>query len=116
MGKFVKITILLILLVLGGFGYYMTQMGLDPLNIDDIKAATSSTKSKIDKISETVTDTIADKDLPAKESKVYKRKDADGNWYYSNEPPEKGKDAEVTTYRSDTNLLPPLPEDKNKEK
>ena len=112
MGNFMKLTALIIVLALGGFAYYMYQQGLNPLDINDIKLATDSTKSKIDKIS----DTIAEKDIPAKESKVYKRKDAQGNWYYSNEPPKEGEEAEVTTYRSDTNLLPPLPEDNKKKK
>jgi hypothetical protein len=112
MGNFAKLSALIIVLALGGFGYYMYQSGLNPLDINDIKLATDSTKSKIDKISET----ISEKDIPAKESKVYKRKDAQGNWYYSNEPPKEGEEAEVMIYRSDTNLLPPLPEDNKKKK
>jgi len=112
MANLVKITALLMVFVLGGFAYYMHKHGLNPLDINDIKTATSSTKTKLDRISET----IAEKDIPAKESKVYKRKDAQGNWYYSNEPPKEGEEAEVTTYRSDTNLLPPLPEDNKKKK
>ena len=112
MGNFVKLSVVIIVIALGSFAYYMYQQGLNPLNINDIKLATDSTKSKIDKIS----DTIAEKDSNARESKVYKRKDAQGNWYYSNVPPKEGEEAEVTTYRSDTNLLPPLPEDNKKKK
>ena len=112
MGNFAKVATLIIILALGGFGYYMYQNGLNPLDINDIKLATDSTKSKIDKIS----DTLKEKDISAKESKVYKRKDAQGNWYYSNDPPGEGEEAEVTIYRSDKNLLPPLPDDNQKKK
>jgi len=112
MGNLVKITAVIAVLAIGGFAYYMHQNGLNPLDVNDIKTATSSTKTKLDKISET----IAEKDIPNKESKVYKRKDAQGNWYYSNEPPREGEEAEVMIYRSDTNVLPPLPEDNKKKK
>lgn len=112
MGNFIKLTAIVLVLGIGGFAYYMHSNGLNPLNINDIKAATSSTKTKIDRIS----DTLAEKDVPAGESKVYKRKDAQGNWYYSNEPPKEGEEAEVMTYRSDANVLPPLPEDNKKKK
>lgn len=110
MNKFFKYIALILVLAVGGFAYYMTQNGLDPFNIDDIKIAAGSTKSKMDRISEVVTE----KGTPAKESKVYKRKDAEGNWYYSNEPPKEGEEAELQVFRSDTNVLPPLPEDKKK--
>lgn len=111
-GNFVKTVLVVAILAAGGFAYYMVNNDLNPLNIDDIKTATSSTKNKIDKISAT----ISEKDVASKESKVYKRKDAQGNWYYSNEPPKEGEEAEVMTYRSDTNVLPPLPEDNKKKK
>lgn len=110
MASLIKKIAVIAVLILGGFGYYMYYHGLDPLDMNDIKTATSSTKTKIDKISATITD----KDSLSKETKVYKRKDTQGNWYYSNKPPEKGEEAEEMTYRSDTNVLPPLPEDKKK--
>ena len=112
MANLVKISALIIVLAVAGFGYYMYQQGLNPLNVNDIKIATDGTKSKLDKIS----DTLAEKDGAAKESRIYKRKDAEGNWYYSNEPPKEGEEAETMIYRSDTNLLPPLPEDNKKKK
>lgn len=110
--KYLKMIALLFIVATGGFAYYMHHNGLNPLDIDDIKAATSSTKTKIDKISRT----IAEENGLSKESKVYKRKDAEGNWYYSNEPPKEGEEAEVLIFHSDTNVLPPLPEDEKKKK
>ena len=108
--KYLKMIFVVLILAAGGFAYYMHHNGLDPLDINDIKTATSSTKTKIDKISKTITE----KESLSQESKVYKRKDAQGNWYYSNEPPKEGDEAEVMTFRSDTNVLPPLPEDNKK--
>jgi len=94
----------------GGVSYYMYKNGLKPLDANDLKRVTDTTKSKIEKIS----DTISDKNNLSGETKVYKRKDAKGNWYYSNEPPKAGEEAEELTYRSDTNVLPPLPDDNKK--
>ena len=108
MGNIVKVLSLIVLLGASGFVYYMYQNKLNPTDVEDIKKAATAAKSKIDKISNVVTDTT---DV-AKESVVYKRKDANGNWYYSNDPPEEGEEAEAITYRSDTNVLPPLPDDK----
>ena len=110
MGNTIKILSLVTLVAIGGFGYYMYENKLNPTDVDDIKKAASSAKAKLDKISDVVTDT---KDIN-KESIVYKRKDAKGNWYYSNQPPEEGEEAEKIIYRSDTNVLPPLPDDKKK--
>lgn len=112
LGNIIKNLIVIAVLAAGGFAYYMFYQGLNPLDMDDINTATTSTKNKIDQISKTV----AEKDSMPEESRVYKRKDADGNWYYSNEPPKEGEEAEEMIYRSDTNVLPPLPEDNNKEK
>ena len=39
---------------------------------------------------------------------VYKWKDKDGNWQYSNARPENVPDAEVKQFRSDENILPPV--------
>jgi hypothetical protein len=39
---------------------------------------------------------------------VYKWKDKDGNWQYSNTRPENVPDAEVKQFRSDENILPPV--------
>ena len=103
---------LIALLGAGVFAYYMYQNKLNPTDINDIKKAADSARTKIDKISDVVTDTA---DIN-RESVVYKRKDAKGNWYYSNEPPEEGEEAEKIIYRSDTNVLPPLPGDKKTKK
>ena len=110
MGSLLKTLMVIAVLALGGFGYYMYYNDLNPLDMDDIKTATSSTKNKMDRISETITK----KDSLSKETKVYKRKDAQGYWYYSNEPPGEGEEAEEMTYRTDANVLPPLPEDNKK--
>ena len=111
MRKIIIFLAVFVVLGAGGFAYYMNQNGLDPLDIGDIKNAVMSTKSKLNKIS----GIIADENFQGEETKVYKHKDAQGNWYYSNEPPEKGTEVEVKTYRSDANVLPPLPEDKKPE-
>lgn len=111
-GQLIKSLLFIALLAAGGLGYYMYHQGLNPLDADDIKTVTDTTKTKIDKIS----DTIKEQDTLPKESKVYKRKDSQGNWYYSNEPPKEGEEAEEMTFRSDTNVLPPLPEDNKKKK
>lgn len=112
MGQLVKLTLFVAAIALGGFAYYMVYNDLDPLDAEDIKKATSSTQSKLEKIS----DTLAEKNSTGKEEKVYKRKDAEGNWYYTNEPPEDGEEADTIIYRTDTNVLPPLPEDDKKKK
>ena len=39
---------------------------------------------------------------------VYKWKDKDGNWQYSNSRPENVPDAEIKQFRSDENILPPV--------
>jgi len=39
---------------------------------------------------------------------VYKWRDADGNWQFSNEPPPPGIYSDITIYRSDTNVTPAL--------
>ena len=112
MRKLINVLGLIALFGAGAFAYYMYQNKLNPTDMDDIKKAASSARSKIDKISDVVTDTG---DI-SKESIVYKRRDAQGNWYYSNEPPKEGEEAEAITYRSDTNVLPPLPDDRKSKK
>jgi len=39
---------------------------------------------------------------------VYKWKDKDGNWQFSNTRPENVPDAEIKKFRSDENILPPV--------
>ena len=108
MRQIFKILLALTLLVVAGFVIYMVQQGLDPLNVKDVEKAAKSSTSTLGKLPQVVDGSISDTD----ESIVYKRKDAKGNWYYTNEPPNEGEESEKLIYRSDTNVLPPLPEDK----
>ena len=98
----------ILLLALGGLGFYMYQNNLNPLSFDDINKAKSGILEKGNKISEVVTEP----NVAPQKTTVYKRKDDKGNWYYSNDPPKPGEQAEAVTYSSDTNVLPPLPDDK----
>jgi len=105
----IKLLVAITLLGVAGFAIYMVQQDLDPLNVDDIKKAAISSKSNLEKLPQVMDGTISD----TNESIVYKRKDAKGIWYYTNEPPKEGEESEKLIYRSDANVLPPLPEDKN---
>jgi len=104
----IKLLVAITLLGVASFAIYMVQQGLDPLNVKDIKKAATSSRSKLEKLPQVVDGSISD----TNESIVYKRKDAKGNWHYTNEPPKDGEDSEKLIYRSDANLLPPLPENK----
>lgn len=108
MRQIIKLLLAITLLGVAGFVIYMVQQGLDPLNIKDVEKAASSSKSTLRKLPQVVDGSISD----TNESIVYKRKDAKGNWYYTNEPPKDGEESEELIYRSDTNVLPPLPKDK----
>jgi len=112
MGNIIKLLGMIALIGAAAFAYYMYKNNLNPMDMNDVEKATSAAKSKIDKISDVVTDSAG----ISKESIVYKRKDANGNWYYTNEPPPEGEEAETVIYRSDTNVLPPLPENKKGKK
>ena len=105
-----KFFLAITLLGVAGFTIYMVQQGLDPLNINDVKKAATSSKSSLEKLPQVMDGTISD----TNESIVYKRKDAEGNWYYTNEPPKEGEKSEKLIYRSDANVLPPLPGDNQK--
>jgi len=104
----------LIILLLGvaGTGVYMYQNHLNPFSLDDINKAKTGILSKGNEITQVITAP----DQTGKTTTVYKRKDANGNWYYSNVPPKPGEQAEALTYSSDTNVLPPLPDDKKNKK
>jgi len=52
---------------------------------------------------------------PPAETKLYKWRDATGQWQVSDTPPGEGIKFEVLQYRNDVNVVPALPE-KNKEK
>ena len=108
-GRFFKFIVLAMVLSAAGIAYYMYQNNLNPLNTDDLQQAVSSTKSRFENIQDAVKASGG-----GKESVIYKRKDAKGNWYFTNEPPAKGEESEKMTYRSDANVLPPLPEDGKK--
>lgn len=43
---------------------------------------------------------------PPAETTVYKWKDKNGEWHFSNQPPPEGVAAEITIYRSDVNVMP----------
>ena len=44
-------------------------------------------------------------ELPARVTRVYRWKDADGTWVHSNSPPPAGVEYEVQELRSDTNVI-----------
>jgi len=106
----VKLIVVILILTVAGVGYYMYQNQLNPLSLEDINKAKTGILEKGNKIGDVVTKP----NLVPKKTTVYKRKDAKGNWYYSNEPPKPGEQAEAVTYSSDTNVLPPLPDDNKK--
>ena len=108
----IKFLVAITLMGIAGFTIYMVQQGLDPLNIDDVKKAATSSKSSLKKLPRVMDGTISD----TNESIVYKRKDAEGNWYYTNEPTKNGEKSEKLIHRSDANVLPPLPGDNQKSK
>lgn len=113
MGAIRQLIVLFILLALCAGGAWLYMNDINPLDWGAVKDEWAKTQGKVDDISRI----IENPNAPDKtETKVYKRKDADGNWYYTNEPPKEGEEAEEQVYRSDTNLMP-LPEklqDKNK--
>ena len=43
---------------------------------------------------------------PAEETRIYKWRDNNGDWQYSNTPPPAGIDYQVQNYRSDANIVP----------
>jgi len=102
-----KFVIAVGLLGIAAFAIYMVRQDMNPLDLDDIKKAATSSKAKLDKIPKVLDGTVDNLD----QSVIYKRKDAKGNWYYTNEPPKEGEESETLIYRSDTNVLPPLPDD-----
>ena len=91
----IKLLVAITLLGVASFAIYMVQQGLDPLNVKDIKKAATSSKSSLEKLPQVMDGSIKD----TNESIVYKRKDAEGNWYYTNEPPKEGEDSEKLIYR-----------------
>ena len=106
----VKVIVFILLLAVAGLGFYMHQNNLNPLSLEDINKAKVGIVEKGNKIGDAVTNP----NIAPKKTTVYKRKDAKGNWYYSNEPPKPGEQAESITYSSDTNVLPPLPNENKK--
>ena len=106
----IKFFVAVALLGIAAFAIYMVQQDMDPLNVDDIKDAATSSKSTLKKLPKVLDGTVDNLD----ESVIYKRKDAQGNWYYTNEPPKEGEESETLIYRSDTNVVPPLPDDPKK--
>lgn len=108
MRQIIKLLLAITLLGVAAFVIYMVQQGLDPLDVKDVEKAANSSKSTLGKLPQVIDGSISD----TNESIVYKRKDANGNWYYTNEPPNEGEESEKLIYRSDSNVLPPLPEDK----
>jgi hypothetical protein len=50
--------------------------------------------------------------LPPAETKLYKWRDATGQWQVSDTPPGAGVKYEILQYRSDVNVVPALPEKK----
>lgn len=107
MRALIKFFLAIALLGIAAFAFYMVQQDMDPLNVDDIKKAATSSKSTLDKLPKVLDGTVDN----LNESVIYKRKDAQGNWYYTNEPPREDEESETLIYRSDTNIVPPLPDD-----
>lgn len=107
MRTLIKFFLAIALLGIAAFAFYMVQQDMDPLNVDDIKKAATSSKSTLDKLPKVLDGTVDN----LNESVIYKRKDAQGNWYYTNEPPKESEESETLIYRSDTNVVPPLPDD-----
>ena len=112
MKQIIKFLLTITLLGIAAFAIYMVQQDMDPLNVDDLKKAATSSKSTLEKLPKVLDGTVDN----LNESVIYKRKDAKGNWYYTNEPPKEGEESESLIYRSDTNVLPPLPQDNKKSK
>ncbi|MCI0504980.1 MAG: hypothetical protein L0Z73_02610 [Gammaproteobacteria bacterium] len=108
----IKLVLAIVLLGAAAFAIYMLQQNLDPLNADDLKKAAASSKTTLEKLPGIMDGTMDN----LNESVIYKRKDAKGNWYYTNEPPKKGEESESLIYRSDTNVLPPLSTSNSKSK
>jgi hypothetical protein len=106
MRQIIKFLVAIALLGTAAFAIYMVQQDMDPLNVDDVKKAATSSKSTLEKLPKVLDGTVEN----LNESVIYKRKDAKGNWYYTNEPPKEGEESETLIYRSDTNVLPPLPD------
>ena len=105
----IKFLIAIALLGAAGFAIYMVQQGMDPLNVKDLQKAAASSKTTLEKLPQVMDGTVDS----LNESVVYKRKDAEGNWYYTNEPPKAGEESETLRYRTDSNVLPPLSNDKS---
>ena len=95
---------------IAGLSYYMYQNNLNPLDTEDLKKVATTTKSRFDNVQ----DAIKAAGEANGETVIYKRRDASGKWYYTNEPPEAGEESEKLTYRSDTNVLPKLSDDGKK--
>lgn len=112
MRQIFKFFVAIALLSIAAFAIYMVQQDMDPLNIDDVKKAATSSKSALGKLPKVLDGKVDN----LNESVIYKRKDAQGKWYYTNEPPKEGEESETLIYRSDTNVLPPLPDDTKKSK
>lgn len=104
-GKLFKMIALVAVMGIAGLGYYMYQHQLNPLDSNDLKKALSSTKSRFDNIE----DAVKAAGSKGPKTVIYKRKDANDNWYYTNEPPKEGEQSEKLIYRSDTNVIPKLP-------
>jgi hypothetical protein len=100
----IKFVLAIVLLGAAAFAVYMLWQNLDPLNVDDVKKAAASSKTTLEKLPGIMDGKAGN----LNESVIYKRKDAKGNWYYTNEPPKEGEESEALIYRSDTNVLPPL--------
>lgn len=47
-----------------------------------------------------------DVSIPAKETKVYKWQDEEGNWHFSNTEPPKNVGSESKVYKDDVNVVP----------
>ena len=69
---------------------------------DSISQTFESTKKQISREISSI------KNTEVKTTTVYKWKDKDGNWQFSNTRPENVPDAEVKQFRSDENILPPV--------
>lgn len=63
----------------------------------------SRVQQTVDKVTTSVKSPQDDKPVT---TTVYKWKDADGNWQFSNSKPESVNNAEIQQFRSDANVLP----------
>jgi hypothetical protein len=93
-------TLLVIIVVIGFIYAYRTDVQID----DNLIKGISQIRHQ-----------FGDKSDEATTTKIYKRRNAKGEWVFTNEPPPAGKEGQVLEYRSDTNVMP-APEKDKKEK